>query len=224
MVALGKTSNGCEDQAADGAEDREQSKGGKAADQRPVSGVLADQEDENQDKAVDNSGDHKLLFVFITQHDAGNAPGHKRPPTQEEGVCCEDAEDRCDDGGFEDDGSQGSIVQGKRGQVTHVLRKETGSERFKVCFLSQHMSDLSPFSYERRRRIPMSARTPVAVSTTVEGSGTVPASSKAALNVGSVPPTMSVPTRSQSGSSIISRVHACRSGLKGVVPGPVIGF
>ena len=86
MVALGKTSNGCEDQAGDGAKDREQSKGGKAADQRPVSGVLTDQEDENQDETVHDSGNHKLLFVFITQHDAGNAPGHKRPPAQEEGM------------------------------------------------------------------------------------------------------------------------------------------
>src|SRR5262245_45567819 len=104
MVALGKTSNGCEDQPADGSKDREQSKGGEAADQRPVSCVLTDQEDENQDEAVDDSGDYKLLFVFITQHDAGNAPGHKRPPAQEEGMCRENAEDRGDDGGFDDDG------------------------------------------------------------------------------------------------------------------------
>src|SRR5215475_4910921 len=75
MVALGKTSNRCQDQAADGAQDREQSKGGQAADQRPVSGVLADQEDENQDEAVDDPRYHKLLFVFVTQQDAGNAPG-----------------------------------------------------------------------------------------------------------------------------------------------------
>src|SRR5262249_49505569 len=68
-------------------------------------------------------------------------------------------------------------------------------------------------------------------SSTVDGSGTsVPSSEKAALNVGAtltlIVSTMSVPTRSQSGSSIASRVHVCRSvtpGGNGVVPAPLIG-
>ena len=62
----------------------------------------------------------------------------------------------------------------------------------------------------------------------VEGSGTtLPLSENEALKVGGVvPPTMSVPTRSQSGAmppSLSSRVHVCRSPVKGPVP-PEIGF
>jgi hypothetical protein len=42
------------------------------------------------------------------------------------------------------------------------------------------------------------------------GSGTAPVNENAALNVGAgLPPTMSVPTRSKSGSIIPSRVQLC---------------
>jgi len=76
-----------------------------------------------------------------------------------------------------------------------------------------HVRPASPTSPEPRR-------------SAVPGSGTEasPLSENAALNVGGgVPPTMSVPTRSQSGSRAASRVHACRSGVNGV-PGGTIGF
>jgi hypothetical protein len=49
----------------------------------------------------------------------------------------------------------------------------------------------------------------------------MPASEKVALNV--TPPTMSVPTLSQSGSSSAFLIHSCRSGENGV-PGAMIGF
>ena len=70
---------------------------------------------------------------------------------------------------------------------------------------------------------------PVPNKNSVDGSGTaVPSREKAVLNVGGVaPPTMSMPTRSQSGSRAASRVHACRSvtpGGNGVVPAPLIGL
>ena len=66
----------------------------------------------------------------------------------------------------------------------------------------------------------------------VEGSGiTEPDSENAALKVGAgVPPTMSVPTRSQSGARLLgeisSRVHSCRSVNPGGngVPGATIGL
>jgi hypothetical protein len=77
------------------------------------------------------------------------------------------------------------------------------------------------------RPIPVSASSPVAVNKMLEGSGTaVPFTEKAALNA-TPPPTMSVPTRSQSGSRLVSRVHACRSVTplgNGVVPAPLIGL
>ena len=64
----------------------------------------------------------------------------------------------------------------------------------------------------------------------VEGSGTtVPDSENDALNCGAAPsaggPTMSVPTRSQSGSRNSSRVQLCRSVIEGHgVPAQSIGF
>src|SRR5690348_1599680 len=66
--------------------------------------------------------------------------------------------------------------------------------------------------------------TPEARSRRVEGSGMVsPLSEKAALNVGAgVPPTMSVPIRSQSGSKLEFRIQLCKSGVNGVPV--VIGF
>jgi hypothetical protein len=66
---------------------------------------------------------------------------------------------------------------------------------------------------------------PSSIIAQVEGSGiTVPVSENAALNA--LAPTMSVPTRSQSGSSAASRVQLCRSVKPGGndVPGGMIGF
>jgi len=86
------------------------------------------------------------------------------------------------------------------------------------------------FARRWNRFIPIITNSPIAINITLGGSGTVvlPSREKAALNVGGVePPTMSVPTRSQSGSRLSSRVHACKSVMpvgNGVVPpAPVIG-
>lgn len=72
------------------------------------------------------------------------------------------------------------------------------------------------------RRHTMLAR-PSSSNTKVPGSGIVlPLSENAALNVGAgSPPTMSVPTRSQSGARSSFRIHVCRSGLKGVPVAPI---
>ncbi len=59
----------------------------------------------------------------------------------------------------------------------------------------------------------------------VVGSGTgssSPSRVKAALNM--VPPTMSVPIRSQSGSRSPFRIQLCKSGAKGVPSGPTMGL
>jgi len=58
----------------------------------------------------------------------------------------------------------------------------------------------------------------------VPGGIAVPLSENAALNVGAgAPPTMSVPTRSQSGANAALRMNTWRSGVNGV-PGGAIGF
>src|SRR6266852_5645384 len=77
-----------------------------------------------------------------------------------------------------------------------------------------------------RHRAPARPARPRARSVRLAGAGIgLPASENAALNVGGVaPPTMSMPTRSQSGSRLASRVHACRSGANGVVPAPLMGL
>src|SRR5579884_2074053 len=64
-----------------------------------------------------------------------------------------------------------------------------------------------------RRRKTAKAAPPNASKAAVEGSGTAsPVSEKAPLNVGAgLPPTISVPTRSQSGSRFALRIHAWRS-------------
>src|SRR5215469_11082803 len=78
-----------------------------------------------------------------------------------------------------------------------------------------------------RTTIPRPAR-PTASSASDAGSGTLPVSENAALNVGGVaPPTISVPTRNQSGAippGELSRVQLWRSGLKGVPSGETIGL
>src|SRR6266851_10330314 len=76
-----------------------------------------------------------------------------------------------------------------------------------------------------RQRVPARPARPRARRVRLAGAGiAVPARENAPLNVGGVvPPTMSVPTRSQSGSRFASRVQACRSGANGV-PGGTIGL
>jgi len=79
------------------------------------------------------------------------------------------------------------------------------------------------------RRFAAISTNPATTSNTVDGSGIdVPLSEKAALNVGGVaPPTISVPTRSQSGSRLPSRTQACKSVTpagNGVVPAPLMGL
>ena len=63
-----------------------------------------------------------------------------------------------------------------------------------------------------------------ATGVTATTAGAVPSSVKEALNVGAgLPPTMSVPMRSQSGASVAFRIQLWRSGKNGV-PGGTIGF
>ena len=107
--------------------------------------------------------------------------------------------------------------------------KVSGIGRFR---LPRHMPVLS---YPRRlqralwRNLKPTSANPVKTNQVAAGSGvSVPLREKAMLKVGGVvPPTMSVPTRSQSGSSAASRVQACRSDTptgNGVVPPPLIGL
>src|SRR5262249_40104551 len=74
----------------------------------------------------------------------------------------------------------------------------------------------------RRSRAAMSNPTQPR-SIKLDGSGTVtPSSENVMLKVGGlVPPTMSVPTRIQSGSRNSSRVQACKSGTNGVPRGTI---
>ena len=70
----------------------------------------------------------------------------------------------------------------------------------------------------RRFRKPSATRVAPSNRAVEPVSGTVPKSENAWLKVGAgLPPTMSVPSRSQSGSILPSRVHAWRSGVKTVL-------
>src|SRR5262249_19698104 len=73
-------------------------------------------------------------------------------------------------------------------------------------------------------RLPLPSGVEVWLRLVICGVNVWPLREKAALKVGGVvPPTMSVPIRSQSGSRLASRVQLCRSGVKGV-PGATIGL
>src|SRR6266436_4216184 len=97
----------------------------------------------------------------------------------------------------------------------------------------QHLAGAIKPRYGRRllrQRVPARPARPRARRVRLAGAGiAVPASENAVLNVGGVvPPTISIPTRSQSGSRLASRVHACRSvtprGNGVVPPAPVMGL
>src|SRR5262245_14545162 len=73
-------------------------------------------------------------------------------------------------------------------------------------------------------KVPLPSGVEVWLRLVICGVKVSPDREKAALKVGGVvPPTMSVPMRSQSGSRLASRVQLCRSGAKGV-PGATIGL
>ena len=84
----------------------------------------------------------------------------------------------------------------------------------------------SCLAFHLRRLTQGNKERPPSNSTIVEGSGMVsrtvaPVRENAALNV--VPPTMSVPIRSQSGAKFSLRIQLCKSGAKGV-PDELIGL